>query len=176
MLDSILVKKNMNIRQLSQKANVGYNYVYRLAHNQVKIDNCSLGTASKIATALDMSLNEFYYEMQPSFLNFRSDLHHRIKESEKETILYILTTKSIKEYMEHGNYVKGLYTLATLDYLCNKNEYSLISDYDDYRSMSLREPFYPNSLVKKMVENKKIKCIPEYVKYNIYEGDLYDAC
>lgn len=176
MLNEILIKRNMNIRQLSQKSHVGYNYVYRLAHNLVDIDNCSLKTASKIATALNMNIDEFYYEMQPSFLNFRSALHHKIKNSEEETILYILFKNMINDFMKQGNYVKGLYTLATLDYLCKKNNYSIVSDYDEYRTMSLKECFYPTELIKDMVMKKEISLIPEFTKYNIMEGDLYDAC
>lgn len=176
MLNNILKRKNMSIRQLSQKASVGYNYVYRLTHNKVNIENCSLGTAAKLAAALGLTIGEFYYEMQPSFLNFRSSLHHKIKDDERETILYIIASNMINDYMSHGNYVKGLYSLATLDYLCKKNNISIISDYDEYRTMSLKEPFYTNTLIKEISNDSEMCFIPEYAKYNIYEGDLYDAC
>ena len=174
MLQDLLVRKNMNIRQLAIKSGVGYNYVYKLVKGQSDIGSCGIYTAKKLANALDMTLDEFYVEVEESFLHFRSSLHHKIKESDDAAILYILQNDLIKSNIHLGYYAKALYALATLDYLCKKNDYDIVSDFDDYRNISLKEMFYPTSIAKELKD--KNECIPEFLRYNIYEEDIYDAC
>ncbi len=176
MLQDLIMRKNMNIRQLSLKSGVGYNYVYKLVNNQADIGNCSITTAKKLATALGITLDEFYVEVEESFLHFRSTLHHKMNENEDTTILYILDNNLITYNIEKGNYIKGLYLLATLDFLCNKNQYDLVSDYDKYRNLTLKTPFYATSIAAKKADKNQVHYISEYERYNIYEEDLYDAC
>ena len=175
MLQDLLVRKNINIRQLSVKSGVGYNYVYKLVKGQSDIGNCGIYTAKKLANALGLSLDEFYVEVEESFLNYRSSLHHKIKEGEEAAMLYILNNDLIASNIFRGNYIKGLYALALLDLLCKKKGYDLVSDYDDFRTYSLKEAFYPTSIAKDGANNKK-KYIPEFLRYNIYEEELDDAC
>ena len=175
MLQDLLVRKDINIRQLSIKSGVGYNYVYKLVKGKSDIGNCGINTAKKLANALDLTLDEFYIEVEESFLHFRSNIHHKIKESEDLAIIYILNNDIISSNIQKGNYSKGLYALATLDFLCKKNGYDLVIDYDDYRSLSLKCAFYPTALAKETANEGK-KYIPEFLKYNIYEEELNDAC
>ena len=90
-------------------------------------------------------------------------------------MLYILNNDLIASNIFRGNYIKGLYALALLDLLCKKKGYDLVSDYDDFRTYSLKEAFYPTSIAKDGA-NKKKKYIPEFLRYNIYEEELDDAC
>ncbi len=175
MLQDLLIRKNINIRQLSIMSGVGYNYVYKLVKQKSDIGSCGINTAKKLATALDLTLDEFYLEVEESFLHFRSLLHHKIKEDDDIAILYILNNDLITSNIQLGNYTKALYALATLDYLCKKNEYELVSDYDKYRKLSLKHSFFPTLLAKDTSDAQR-NYIPEFLQYNIYEEDIYDAC
>lgn len=108
------------------------------------------------------------------FLHFRSSLQHKIKENEKKTILYILKSELIPKYVKEKEYEKALYSLATLDYLCKKNGYDLVCDYNDLRKMKLTAPFFPTKMAKEFKDT--VKCMQEFLKYNIWEVSLYDVC
>ena len=88
---------------------------------------------------------------------------------DKETILYILKNKEIEKYKNNNDYIRCLYLLSMVDYLSKKNDIPLVSDYDSLRELKLKKPF----LVGQADNNDN--CIDEFVKHNIYEGDLYDV-
>ena len=60
MFEDILASKNCNIAQLSKASGVGYNYVFKIVKNQTDFGRCGIDTASKLAHALDMDLNDVY--------------------------------------------------------------------------------------------------------------------
>lgn len=60
MFEELLKQKGMNIAQLSKKSGVGYNYIYKIVKNQTDFERCGIGTAKKIAEALDISLDKIY--------------------------------------------------------------------------------------------------------------------
>ena len=111
-----------------------------------------------------------------NFYHFRSRLHHMIKNDELRTILYIINSDQIKSYWDNGNPLFSLYMLATLDFLSEKNDLPLVSEYDIYRGRMLKNPFFVRDpLFRKPEAEEKADCIPAFVRYNILEGDLYDA-
>ncbi|WP_026493719.1 helix-turn-helix domain-containing protein [Butyrivibrio sp. XPD2002] len=67
MFEDLLYKKNINMAQLSQRSGVGYNYVFKIIKNQTDFGRCGIETANKLATALDMDLNEIYAYNQSYF-------------------------------------------------------------------------------------------------------------
>ncbi len=60
MFEDILDKKKLNMSLLSQRSGVGYNYVFKIIKNQTDFGRCGIETANRLASALDMDLNEIY--------------------------------------------------------------------------------------------------------------------
>ena len=181
MLEELLKEKNMTIHQFSQRAGISYGYVYKLVHNESDILKCSFDSAKKMSMALELSLDQFFNMCQEDvnmkmedFLHFRSSLQHKIKENEKKAILYILKSDLISKYAKNKEYEKSLYSLAALDYLCQKNGYELVSDYDEFRTFKLEKPFFPTRMASEFKDT--VKCMSEFLKYNIWEVSLYDVC
>ena len=118
----------------------------------------------------------YYIKNKLDFYHFRSELHHMIVKDELKTILYILDNDIIAKYWNEGNTLYSLYLLATLDYLSKKNDIPVAMEYDSYRKYKLKSPFYVRDDIYREIEIiERKKCIPEFERYNILEGELYDA-
>ena len=177
MIKDLMQKRGMNTRQLSQVTGIAYSYIYKLVNGQSDLKKCGIGTAKKIADALQMSLDDFYEEIvDPTpLLHFRSNIQHMVKEGEEKMILYIIDNSLIPYYIEKNDYLKGLYLLALLDYLCIKNGYPCVREYDEYRKLKLKEPFFPTLAAKETKDQFKDKVLPEFLQYNIWEISIYDV-
>jgi len=171
MLADLLKSRNMTAYQLSKKTGVSYGFIHKLINNGSDI---GLKNAKKIADTLNISLDRLYDSMysEDGFMTFRNNLQHMIKRDESDTILYIINNEMIQRYMDNMDTVKALYTLAALDFLCKKNGYGIIDDYEKYRKIKLKETFYP-TMSSKDCNNGYME---EFAKYNICEVSLYDVC
>ena len=156
-----LNKQNMNIRTCSQKSGIPYATLYPIIKGQVDIGACAYYTVDQIV----------YH--REDFQTFRNNLHHDIKRNDLQTVLEIIEHGDVEYYRMHHDYIKMLYLVATVDYISKKYSIPLSNKYDDIRHMKLEEPFYVGD---SQLLGKKTKAgIKEFAKYNIIEGDLYDA-
>ena len=70
-----------------------------------------------------------------------------------------------------------------LDILSKKYDVPLYNRYDFYRKQKLANPLYPKDVIYKDKLMPELKyrerilneCNPEFLKYNIVEGDIYDV-
>lgn len=63
--------------------------------------------------------------------------------------------------------------VATVDYLSKKNDIPLCDKFSELRKIKLEQPYFVGD--PSFLRSSGEKCIDEYLRYNIYEGDLYDA-
>lgn len=107
------------------------------------------------------------------FQTFRNNLHHDIKRNELQTILEIIKRDDVEYYRKNSDYIKMFYLVATIDYISKKYSIPLCNKYDEIRKMKLEEPFFVGDAL--LLGKKEEAGIKEFAKYNIIEGDLYDA-
>ena len=167
-----LKKSKTNIRACSIQSDIPYATLYPIIKGQVDIGTCSYSTVAKLARFLGYRPDEIVYEKE-DFQTFRNNLHHRIKSNELECILEIIESDDVSTYMRHEDYLKALYLVATVDYVSRKNDIPLCDKYSDVRSIRLEKPYYVGDSA--LVGPARSKCIDEFLRFNIYEGDLYDA-
>ena len=167
-----LKKRNINIRACSIQSDIPYATLYPILKGQVDIGTCSYATVAKLARFLGYRPDEIVYENE-DFQIFRNNLHHRIKQNELELILETIEGDDVSLYLRHEDYLKALYLVATVDYLSRKNDIPLCDKFNDVRKIKLDRPYYVGDSA--MLSSAKDKCIDEFLKFNIYEGDLYDA-
>lgn len=167
-----LSKRKMNIRTCSIRSSIPYATLYPIIKGKVDIGTCSYYTVEKLANVLGYRPDEIVYKKE-DFQTFRNDLHHKIKRNELETILEIIENDMIEYYVLHDDFVKALYLLATVDYISKKNDIPVCSKYSEIRKMKLQEPFCVGDCFMTQIE--KGVYIDEFLNFNIYEGDLYDA-
>ena len=167
-----LQKQKMNIRTCSMKSGIPYATLYPIIKGQVDIGTCAYYTVEKLAKVLGYRPDQIVYHKE-DFQTFRNNLHHDIKRNDLQTVLGIIEHEDVEYYRLHGDYVKMLYLVATVDYISKKYEIPLCDKYDEIRNMKLEEPFFvgDSAFLNKGVDSG----IEEFAKYNIVEGDLYDA-
>ena len=146
--------------------------LYPIIKGQVDIGTCSYFTVAKLARFLGYRPDEIVYEKE-DFQTFRNNLHHRIKSNELECILEIIESDDVSGYMRHEDYLKALYLVATVDYISRKNDIPLCDKYNSVRNIRLEKPYYVGD--SSLFGSDKRTYIDEFLRYNIYEGDLYDA-
>ena len=167
-----LRKRKTNIRTCSIQSDIPYATLYPIIKGQVDIGTCSYCTVAKLARFLGYRPDEIVYEKE-DFQTFRNDLHHRIRSNELECILEIIESDDVSVYMRHEDYLKALYLVATVDYVSKKNGIPLCDKYSSVRQIRLEKPYYVGD--SSFVGADQSQCIDEFLRYNIYEGDLYDA-
>lgn len=167
-----LKKRNMNIRVCSQKSGIPYATLYPIIKGQVDIGTCAYYTVEKLAKVLGYRPDQIVYQKE-DFQTFRNNLHHEIKKNDLKTVLGIIENQDIEYYQLHNDFVKMLYLVATVDYISKKYDIPLCNKYNQFRNMKLEETFYVGDSY--LMNKGMASSIPEFAKYNIIEGDLYDA-
>lgn len=167
-----LKKQKMNIRTCSMKSGIPYATLYPIIKGQVDIGTCAYYTVEKLAKVLGYRPDQIVYHKE-DFQTFRNNLHHDIKRNDLQTVLGIIEHEDVEYYRLHGDYIKMLYLVATVDYISKKHEIPLCDKYDEIRNMKLEEPFFvgDSAFLNKEMDSG----IEEFARYNIVEGDLYDA-
>lgn len=166
-----LKKQNMNIRMCSQKSGIPYATLYPIIKGQVDLGTCTYNTVEKLAKVLGYRPDQIVYHSE-DFQTFRNNLHHKIKSNDLQTVLGIIESEDVEYYRLHSDYIKMLYLVATVDYISKKYDIPLCDKYNGVRNIKLEEPFYVGDSV---LMNTEKNVIEEFAKYNIMEGDLYDA-
>lgn len=167
-----LKKQNMNIRICSQKSGIPYATLYPIIKGQIDIGTCTYYTVEKLAKVLGYRPDQIVYHKE-DFQTFRNNLHHEIKRNDLQTVLGIIEHEDVEYYHFHSDYIKMLYLVATVDYISKKYDIPLCDKYNEMRNMKLEEPFFVGDSA--FMDKKKNSGIEEFAKYNIIEGDLYDA-
>lgn len=112
---------------------------------------------------------------------FKSGICHLVKDKgDMDFIIDVLRENEIRMYWDRKWYPESFYLLAMLDYLCRKNGLPICKDYDDIRKYRLVEPIYPRDIMVVAKLNPALdereasvgNAIPEFLRFNIVEGDV----
>ncbi len=112
---------------------------------------------------------------------FKSNVCHFLKNNgDIEFLIKFLTDDVVTEFASCSLWKECLYCLAMIDYISKQNEIPLYTKYDRYRHFKFDKPLLPRSarLVALIQNNdEEIKevyanAIPEFLEYNIIEGDV----
>lgn len=114
---------------------------------------------------------------------YKSEVCHFIKtHGDMEFIEYVKKAEAIPKCFASKKYKEGFYLLAMLDYLCRENSIPIAQEFDRYRKNRLKAPLYPKDvLLLATVSDPAAKekalqsAIPEFLKYNIVEGNIRDV-
>lgn len=167
-----LKKQNMNIRICSQKSGIPYATLYPIVKGQIDIGTCTYYTVEKLANTLGYRPDQIVYHKE-DFQTFRNNLHHKIIHNDLQTALGIIEGEDVEYYRLHQDYIKMLYLVATVDCISKKYDIPMCDKYNEIRDMKLEEPFYVGDSA--FINPKENKVIEEFARFNIMEGNLYDA-
>lgn len=119
------------------------------------------------------------------FDNFRSNLCHYLKNvGDLDFIYAILESDIITLFCDKQMYEEALYTLAALDCISKENEIPICTRYEYLRCCKFKQTIFPSQaeIVCRLMKNNSFKerllknANPEFLKYNIVEGDMRDVC
>lgn len=194
--EDILNEKRITMYRLAKESGIPHTTVRDICGGKAKIKNCTVDTVYRISKVLNISMEVLYeYESEQekatavpyrdTFEIFKSNTCHKLKTLGDIDFLYsVISSDEITKLYEYKWFPECLYLLAMVDYISKINDVELCTRYDKLRSLKLEKPIYPlSAVVADMSSNTdlyKQKCfenaIPEFLKYNIVEGDIRNVC
>lgn len=192
-LNEILLQKNMSKYRLAKESEIPQSTIIDICSGKSKITKCSAVTIYKIAKVLDVpmevlvesELTEDTTPKRTTFDVYKSNVCHLVKsKGDIDFMLDILKSDDIRTLFNRKWYAESFYLLAMVDYLSRLNNIPLCTNYNDIRALRLDELVYPtsarladklagnNNYTKELLEN----AIPEFLKFNIVEGDIRNVC
>lgn len=181
----LLEEKNLTIYECSKRSGIPYSTLSDIVKGKTAIEKASFETAHKLASVLDISMDELYSKMhipeRPSFENFKSQMQHDLqREGDKQFLLSKVQSNYVGLLWSWKWYAEALYTLAMIDYLCRVNNLPICSKFNTYRKHRLEETIYPMdiNLLSHLSGNDDAKrqavleSIPEFIRFNIVETEV----
>lgn len=94
-----------------------------------------------------------------------------------------MENNKIREYYNRKWYPESFYLLAMLDYISRINNVPMCEDFSDLRRQSLQDVLYPSSIIAAAAmtnndeakQKAKAEAIPEFMRFNIVEGEVRDV-
>ena len=192
MLKAILSVKNVSLYQLEKTSHISHATLNDIYNEKSNIYNCSVSVMSKIATSLDMSIDELFEKLTYNDLSifsynedfdlFKSSTLQRLKkENEQSFIREIVSSNVIDAYYQSQEFSKALYLLSLIDYLSTKNRKPYIDKYDYLRIFKLNKLYISKSIYL-LLKMKQItvtdlfkECPRDFLKHNILEAKIDDV-
>ena len=194
MIKDLIKEKDFSISDLSVLSGVPYSTVHDLVSGKKDIRNCSMNVGYKIAKVLDVSMEQLYFESieeekfsYQKFDLFKSNVCHMVKNlGELGFIEKSLIEDFTGRYWNLKQYPQAYYMLAMTDFLSERNGVPLYINYHEYRLQKLNEMVFPYSAIleiamnpqrKEEIQNRYIEhAEPNFLKYGIVEGDVFNVC
>lgn len=192
MLKAILNAKNISLYQLEKTSHISHATLNDIYNEKSNIYNCSISVMNKIATSLDMSMDELFEKLTYNDLSlfrysedfdlFKSNALQRLKkENESAFINNIVSSNVIETYYQKQEYSKALYLLSLIDYLTTKNRKPYLNKYDYLRDFKLNRLYVSKSIFL-LLKMKQItvtylfkECPRDFLKHNILEANIDDV-
>ena len=191
-INDLLQKENMSRYRLSKESGVPLTTVTDICSGKAEIEKCAAGTLYKIAKVLHVTVESILESSRPgsvdyvgSFETFKSNTCHQVKAlGDVSFIIETLDGGDIRKLYERQRFREALYLLAMTDYLSRVNGIPCCSEYNDIRSRKLEEPCFPADVMAAFTAtgDEKIRqeaiagAIPEFMRFNIVEGDIRNVC
>ena len=189
MLRVILNDKNMSLYQLEKTSHISHATLNDIYNEKSNIYNCSISVMSKIATSLDMSLDELFNKLTYNDLSlfrynedfdlFKSNTLQRLKKEKKNSFINrIVSENMIDNYYQKQEYTKALYLLSLVDYLSTKSNEPYLEKYDYLRDFKLNKLYVSKSIylllkMKHLTVTDIFKdCPRDFLKHNIVEAEI----
>lgn len=186
-IQRLMKEKNITKYRLSKNSGIPYTTVNDICCGKARLEKCSAETIYRLSKELGVSMEtliEPYLEKRTSFELYKSNVCHRVRAlGDVEFIIETLEQDNIRTYYERKWFPECLYLLAMIDYLSRINDIPLCEEYDEFRRCRLQEPLYPASILslsavsgnEQALEQARNHAIPEFMRFNIIEGEVRDV-
>ena len=190
----LMNKKNLTRYKLSKQSGVPQTTINDICSGKARIEKCSAETLYKMSKVLGVTMEDLIEpamkdhenpEYRIDFESYKSNVCHSVKDKgDLGFLMDTLKSDEIRTLFEKKWYPEALYLLAMVDYLSRENDIPLCSRYEDLRSAKLRRTVYPASVIVASLASKSNRfredamadSIPEFLRYNIVEGEVRNVC
>ena len=188
----LLEKENMSRYRLSKESGVAMTTITDICSGKANLDKCAAGTLYRIAKVLGVTVDsmlennsEDKVDYRCSFETFKSNTCHHLKDiGDIDFIIETLEADEIRKLYERSWYREALYLLAMVDYLSRINDLPLCTNYNDIRAQKLERPCFPAGVIvsyaatgdERIKEKALANAIPEFLRFNIVEGEVRNVC
>ena len=184
LIKEIMDQKKLTKRELSILSGDPYITISDIDSSKADITKSSADTVYRIAEALGVTMEELlaeHLEKRCDFELFKSNVCHKLKEcGDVEYMIEILEGDEIGIYYRRKWYPEAFYLLGLLDYLSRVNAIPVCTDYNAMRMQKLDKVIYPQSVrmmaaiknSKEPLRQARKEAIPEFLNYNIVEGEV----
>ena len=191
-VSDLLEKENMSRYRLSKESGVAMTTITDICSGKANLDKCAAGTLYRIAKVLGVTVDsmlennsEDKVDYRCSFETFKSNTCHHLKDiGDIDFIIETLEADEIRKLYERSWYREALYLLAMVDYLSRINDLPLCTNYNDIRAQKLERPCFPAGVIvsyaatgdERIKEKALANAIPEFLRFNIVEGEVRNVC
>lgn len=191
-VNDLLEKENMSRYRLSKESGVAMTTITDICSGKANLDKCAAGTLYRIAKVLGVTVDsmlennsEDKVDYRCSFETFKSNTCHHLKDiGDIDFIIETLEADEIRKLYERSWYREALYLLAMVDYLSRINDLPLCTNYNDIRTQKLERPCFPAGVIvsyaatgdERIKEKALANAIPEFLRFNIVEGEVRNVC
>ena len=191
-VNDLLEKENMSRYRLSKESGVAMTTITDICSGKANLDKCAAGTLYRIAKVLGVTVDsmlqnnsEDKVDYRCSFETFKSNTCHHIKDiGDIDFIIETLEADEIRKLYERSWYREALYLLAMVDYLSRINDLPLCTNYNDIRAQKFERPCFPAGVIvsyaatgdERIKEKALANAIPEFLRFNIVEGEVRNVC
>lgn len=191
-VNDLIEKENMSRYRLSKKSGVAMTTITDICSGKADLDKCAAGTLYKIAKVLGVTVDSMLennsadkVDYRCSFETFKSNTCHHVKDiGDIDFIIETLEADEIRKLYERSWYREALYLLAMVDYLSRINDLPLCENYNDICAQKLESPCFPAGVIvsyaatgdERIKEKALSNAIPEFLQFNIVEGEVRNVC
>lgn len=189
MLKQLLRSKGVNIKQCAVALQVPYSTMSDLVNGITPLSKTSGEILYKLAKFFHVSMEELIesdaavFKTKETWSEYKSNTLHNLKAmGDIEFIKYTVQSKRVFQYWKLGRKAEAMYLTALIDYLCRIHKIKPYSGFEFIRRCKLEKMLYPldAELAEQAGLNIKdmlLACaIPEFLHYNIVEGDVRNVC
>jgi len=184
-INELLLQRGLTKYKLSKASGIPYTTINDICCGKTSVDNCAAKTLYKLSKVLGTSMEDLVegikVDYRSTFDVFKSNVCHQVKDmGDIDFLISTLESDRIRKYFNRRWYPESLYLLAMVDYLSHENNLPICKEYNDIRTKKLAEPIFPLSIVMASTITKNdrwkensLRCaIPEFLRYNIVEGEI----
>lgn len=185
-LKQILKAKHMSVKECSNISGIPYSTLLDIVNGKTFLSNSATSVTYRLSKVLNYPMEElvsidiFYRE--ESWDNFRSNVQHELKSMGDRNFLMRMVSDDIpNKYWEADRIKEALYLVAMFDYLCRINNMPRYNGFARLRDYKLNELCVSQDyIISDMLginnrEDEIKNAIPEFLKYNILEGNIRDV-
>lgn len=189
MLRLILEEKNITLYRLEKESHISHATLSDLYNEKYNVCNSSADLIYKLSKVLNMSMNELYelltykrlkyISFNKDFDIFKSSMTQELKDlKDKRFLVKYLTNDTIERYYQSKEYLKAIYLVSLIDYLCKKNNLPLVNKFSEIRKYKIDKLYVSESLFL-LLSLKKVNVSqiykesnPIFLKHNIVEAEI----